>query len=169
MRWLFCYGALTGIHSFKANVLLTEDFAVNHCLSNYFSSGICIVGFFRTAIIISNEVLQLIIFSTVLKIFLMLDLQPFTLASALSFSVLQNTSYRETKFVLKQLHFLGDIGYIQIRAATPLKQLLSRKNNFFRTSSCLVQSLPSKNYFLIKHTFSDQLLSSCFGRATPLE
>ena len=85
-------------------------------------------------------------------------LQPFTLATILSFSVFQNTSYRETNFLLKQLHFENSIDYIKMRADTSLKQLLFWKNNFFRTPSRLGQPLLSNNYFLTINTFSDQLL-----------
>ena len=85
-------------------------------------------------------------------------LQPFTLANVLSFSIFQNTSYRETNYLLKQLHFQNSIDYIEMRAATSLKQLLFCKKNFFRTPSCLGQLLLSNNYFLTINTFSDRLL-----------
>ena len=85
-------------------------------------------------------------------------LQPFTLANVLSFSIFQNTGYRETNFLLKQLHFQNSIDYIKMRAATSLKQLLFCKKNFFRTPSCLGQLLLSNNYFLTINTFSDRLL-----------
>ena len=120
------------IHSLKEDTVfvLTEDLAVTNCLKNYFSSDMYFQKscFFKSAIIISIEVLQPTILSLVLKFFLTLNFQRFTLASALLFDVLQNTGYREINFLLKQLYFQSSINYIQMRTLIWLVQLLPSNN-----------------------------------------
>ena len=62
------------------------------------------------------------------------------------------------KSLLKRLRIPSNIDDIEIRAITAFKQLYFRKNNFFRTPSCLEQLFLSNNYFLVANTFSSQLL-----------
>ena len=85
-------------------------------------------------------------------------MQASTFTSALSFSVFQNTSYRKTNLLLKRLHFQNSNDYIEMRAATSLKQLIFLKKSFSRTHSCLEQLLFPNNYFLATSTFFDHLL-----------
>ena len=85
-------------------------------------------------------------------------MQASTFTSALSFSVFQNTSYRKTNLLLKRLHFQNSIDFIEMRAATSLRQLIFLKKSFSRTHSCLEQLRLPNDYFLATSTFSDHLL-----------
>ena len=77
--------------------------------------------------------------------------------NALYFSVFQNTSHRETKFLSKQPYFQSSIDYIEMRATTWSSYYIEERM-FFRIPSCLEQLLLPNNYSLVTYTFSDQLL-----------
>ena len=80
----------------------------------------------------------------VLYVFLTSELQLSIFVSVFSFSLFQNTSYCETKFLSKRSHFQSKINYIEIRVITFLKQLFFRKKIFCRTPSWPEQ-LPYSN------------------------
>ena len=84
-------------------------------------------------------------------------MQSSTFANALSFSVFQNTGYRQTNFLSRQLHFQSSINYTEIREATWSSYFLE-KCFFFRSRSCSEELLLSGNYFLVTNNLSDQLL-----------
>ena len=89
-----------------------------------FFPTVLVMRSFRGTLIIPMRDLQPSILSMVLYVFLRLKL-----TSIQFFSVFQNTSYCETNFLSKRPHFQSSINYIQMRVATPLKQVPFR--NFF--------------------------------------
>ena len=80
-------------------------------------------------------------------------MQRSNLAIALSISVFQNYSHRETNLFTKELYFQSRINYNEIRAAT-LSSYFFAESFFLRITNCLEQLLRSK-YFLVTNTLSN--------------
>ena len=72
-------------------------------------------------------------------------MQRSNLANAISFSVFQNSSHRETNLLSKHLYFQSSIVYNEM--------IDFIREIFFRIPSCLEQLLPSYKYFLVTMLF----------------